>query len=183
MRRILELGAVLALIVLAMGAASLVLWPQGRMSQGIVALLEEPPPHYFAEDPGPGFRIFYPVRSPSGERRLVRNLAEVPPAQRVRVGRFVVPEERSPAQILDGPQVTIYAASWCGYCKKMLRELTRRGIGAEQKDIERNPETAAELVALSGGRAIPFTLVEGVGIYGYDPRRLATILASHQAGD
>ncbi len=183
MRKIIEWGAALLLIAFALGLAGLVLWPKSRVSQDIVSLFEPPPPHYFAADPGPGFKTFYPVRSPSGERRLVPTLAEVPEPRRSNAGRYIVPVERSPAQILDGPQVTIYAASWCGYCEKMLRELTRRGVDAELKDIERTPEIAAELIERSGGRAIPFTLVDGESIYGFDKERLAAALADRQVED
>lgn len=68
--------------------------------------------------------------------------------------------------------VTLYSATWCGYCKKAKAYLDIHGIPYTDVDID-SPGAMAELVKLEGGKSVPF-LVRGKQHYkgfskaGYD---------------
>lgn len=52
--------------------------------------------------------------------------------------------------------LTVYTTSWCGYCKRLVKQLDRAGVSYSTVDIEAD-EAAAEFVAgVNGGnRTVP----------------------------
>jgi glutaredoxin len=72
--------------------------------------------------------------------------------------------------------VTVYTAPWCGWCRKTLAFLDQRGVDYVNKDIEEDPEHAAELIEKSGGKSIPFVEIDGAQIHGYNPGRMTALL-------
>lgn len=56
-------------------------------------------------------------------------------------------------------EVTLYATSWCGYCKKARAYMAQNGITYREYDIEKDRFANARYRRL-GGRGIPF-LVKG----------------------
>jgi len=56
-------------------------------------------------------------------------------------------------------EVTLYATSWCGYCKRARAYMARNGIQYKEYDIEKDRFANARYKRL-GGRGIPF-LVKG----------------------
>jgi glutaredoxin len=73
------------------------------------------------------------------------------------------------------PQVILYYADWCGYCRKAKGHLERRGVEYELRDVD-IPANQAELVAKSGGRSIPVIDVDGRILKGYSAERLDELL-------
>ncbi|MBJ94892.1 MAG: hypothetical protein CMP23_10530 [Rickettsiales bacterium] len=70
-------------------------------------------------------------------------------------------------------QITMYSTSWCGYCSKARRWFTDNGIPFTEKDIEKDPEGAAEYQQASGGYGgVPLIVVNGKSFRGFDPRAL-----------
>lgn len=58
----------------------------------------------------------------------------------------------------ESPRVTMYATSWCGYCKKARRYFNKRGISYLEYDIEKD-EVAKRMYDLLGGKGVPVILV------------------------
>lgn len=68
--------------------------------------------------------------------------------------------------------VTLYSATWCGYCKKARAYLDIHGIPYNDVDID-SPGAMAELVKLEGGKTVPFLVrgkqhIKGFSKAGYD---------------
>ena len=53
------------------------------------------------------------------------------------------------------PAITVYTASFCGYCLRVLALLQRRGIDYTEISVEDHPGLRDELVARSGRRSLP----------------------------
>ncbi|MFW9889228.1 MAG: glutaredoxin family protein [Candidatus Thorarchaeota archaeon] len=67
-------------------------------------------------------------------------------------------------------KVTIYTAPDCPHSKTLKQFLSETGTEYEEKCILINPEILAELIEVSGQRAIPTTVV-GEDVYvGFDRR-------------
>ncbi len=69
-------------------------------------------------------------------------------------------------------EVTLYATSWCGYCKKARAYMARNGIQYREYDIEKDRFANARYKQL-GGRGIPFLIkgdeiVRGFNTASYD---------------
>ena len=75
--------------------------------------------------------------------------------------------------------ITMYSASWCGYCKKARAFLNEQGIPFEEKDVEKTPGASAELAAKAaqagvqtGGGVPVFVVGDHNIIQGFDPDAL-----------
>ncbi|MEB2343585.1 MAG: glutaredoxin family protein [Deltaproteobacteria bacterium] len=161
----------------------------GAVSRAVGVEQADPP------DAGPGY---WRYTEPSGSVRFVQSLAEVPasaragaehiatgaprpaaarrtaaaPARSLRPRR---PAPEEPARHADAA-VVVYTTSWCGWCRKTLAWLDERGVDYENRDIERNPEWAAELERKTGGQSIPVVDVGGRLVRGFDPGTLEELL-------
>lgn len=72
----------------------------------------------------------------------------------------------------DTDSVTLYSATWCGYCKKARAYLDIHGIPYNDVDID-SPGGMAALVKLEGGKSVPFLVrgkqhMQGFSKAGYD---------------
>jgi glutaredoxin len=74
------------------------------------------------------------------------------------------------------PPVVVYTTAWCGWCRKTLAHLDRRGVDYWNRDIEQDREAASELRRKTGSTAIPVVDVEGELVRGYDQRRLDELI-------
>jgi mycoredoxin len=81
---------------------------------------------------------------------------------------------RPPADTL-----TIYSTTWCGYCRRLKRQLDREGIGYAEVDIEHVPDAAAYVESVNNGNQTVPTVVFPDGTAATNPsvaevrRRLA----------
>ena len=55
--------------------------------------------------------------------------------------------------------VTMYSTPWCGYCRRLKRQLDEAAIGYTEVDIEQHPEAAAIVEQVDGGNQTVPTVV------------------------
>ena len=53
----------------------------------------------------------------------------------------------------------MYSTTWCGYCKRLKRQLNDLGITFEEVNIEEVPEAAALIEKINNGNQVVPTLV------------------------
>lgn len=52
--------------------------------------------------------------------------------------------------------LVMYSTSWCGYCRRLARQLDQAGIEYTVVDIENDPEAAEYVAGVNGGnRTVP----------------------------
>ena len=52
--------------------------------------------------------------------------------------------------------ITMYSTPWCGYCRRLKRQLEDEGITFREIDVDANPGYDDRIVAASGGyRTVP----------------------------
>lgn len=76
--------------------------------------------------------------------------------------------------------VIVYTTSTCPYCSSVKQYLASRGVSFVERNVERDPEAAAEMVRLSGQQGVPVTRIGDEVIVGYDRPRLDEALARAQ---
>lgn len=59
----------------------------------------------------------------------------------------------------DAMTFTMYSTTWCGYCKRLKRQLNDLGITFEEVNIEEVPEAAALIETINNGNQVVPTLV------------------------
>jgi glutaredoxin-like YruB-family protein len=68
---------------------------------------------------------------------------------------------------VDAPTVEIYETSWCVYCKKAKQFFRSKGIDFIAYNIEKDPQAARRMMAMTQQRGVPFVVINGQGISGY----------------
>ena len=52
--------------------------------------------------------------------------------------------------------ITMYTTPWCGYCRRLMRQLDSAGIRYAEIDIEQDPAAASYVESVNGGnQAVP----------------------------
>jgi glutaredoxin len=74
--------------------------------------------------------------------------------------------------------VTLYSASYCGWCTKAKEHMNARGIAYSERRIDENPEAKREMHRI-GGTAIPTIDIEGDVRSGFSPEWVEHTLAMH----
>lgn len=64
--------------------------------------------------------------------------------------------------------VTIYSATWCGFCHTAKRYLDQIGVKYEDRDVETDPAFAQAAVEKSGQMGIPVIDINGTIIVGFN---------------
>lgn len=73
---------------------------------------------------------------------------------------------------LQGLDLQVYSAAWCGDCRRLERWLAEQRIAYTKVDIEHTEGAAERLERETGKRAIPFILVNGAHwVRGYHRER------------
>jgi len=81
-----------------------------------------------------------------------------------------------PAKVQKGnATVTLYATSWCGYCKMTRQFLNAKNIKYHEYDIEKSIEGRRKYENLNV-IGIPVTVVNDVVISGYNPSAILDAL-------
>lgn len=75
--------------------------------------------------------------------------------------------------------VTVYSAPWCSFCHAAKDYLDKLGVTYTVKDVDEDPDAAAESVEKSGQRGIPVIDIAGDIIVGFDRPRIDAALKSH----
>ena len=55
--------------------------------------------------------------------------------------------------------LTMYTTVWCGYCRRLKKQLAREGIEVAEVDIERDPAAADYVMSVNGGNQTVPTIV------------------------
>jgi len=66
-------------------------------------------------------------------------------------------------------RVIVYSAELCGDCQKLKAFMDAHGIEYETRDIQAQPEHAQELEAKTGKCGVPYLVVDGQWVCGYEP--------------
>ncbi len=72
-------------------------------------------------------------------------------------------------------QVTVFTSNTCPYCNALKEYLIEHHIPYEEKNISRDSSARDELISL-GVRSVPYTLVEGEAVTGFDKEKLDELL-------
>jgi len=74
--------------------------------------------------------------------------------------------------------VTVYSATWCGFCHAAKDYLDKLGVKYTDKDVEADPTAMVEAVSKSGQRGIPVLDIDGTIIVGFDRPKIDAALKS-----
>ena len=81
-----------------------------------------------------------------------------------------------PLQCYTMYMITIYSATWCGFCHTAKNYLDKLGVAYEDRDVDTNPEFTQQAVEKSGQRGIPVIDIDGEIIVGFDRPRIDAAL-------
>ncbi len=60
------------------------------------------------------------------------------------------------------PIVTMYSTTWCGYCRRLKRQLEEAGISYQEIDLDRDGSYDDRIIEKTGGyRTVPTVEVDG----------------------
>lgn len=76
--------------------------------------------------------------------------------------------------------VTIYSATWCGFCHTAKRYLDQIGVKYDDKDVEKEQKYANEAVEKSGQMGIPVLDIAGTIIVGFDKPKIDEALRANK---
>ena len=112
------------------------------------------------EAPAPT-RSGQPTAAPRTQRRrAASSLGELTSAERERL------------------DITLYSTSWCGYCSKARSYFADRGWDYVEKDVEKDPEGAAEFRQIAGGRGgVPVIVINGEVLRGFSQTQIDQAVA------
>lgn len=100
-----------------------------------------------------------------------------------RAAQGAMEKPTSPMAGAEPGQVILYTTSWCPACRSAREYMTEQGIPFIEKDIEKNQEAAAELLAKAraagiSASGVPVLDVGGTLMQGFDAERLKALLAA-----
>jgi mycoredoxin len=60
------------------------------------------------------------------------------------------------------PQITLFTTEWCGYCRRLKRQLDEAGLQYSEVDVDVETQYGSRIMAVTGGyRTVPSVDVEG----------------------
>lgn len=66
-------------------------------------------------------------------------------------------------------EIVLYSAEMCGDCQLLKAFMDANGIAYELRDIRKQPEHAEELEQRTGKQGVPFLVIDGEWVRGYEP--------------
>ena len=60
---------------------------------------------------------------------------------------------------LTGQEFVMFSTDWCGYCKRLKRQLDEVGITFREINVEREPDSADFVEQVNGGNRVVPTLL------------------------
>lgn len=81
---------------------------------------------------------------------------------------------------MNNNAITIYTATWCGFCHAAKDYLDKQGVKYTDLDVEKNPQAATDSVSKSGQRGIPVLDIGGDIIVGFDRPKIDASLKAHK---
>ena len=67
--------------------------------------------------------------------------------------------------------IVLYSGKLCGDCQNLKAFMDAEGIPYEERDIRENPEHAEVLQEQTGKLGVPYLVIDGEWIRGYDPHQ------------
>ena len=71
----------------------------------------------------------------------------------------------------------IFSTSTCSWCRRAKRYFREKGVSFKEINVERDPETARDLVRKTGQGGVPVIKIGSVWIVGFDKERIDKELA------
>lgn len=72
------------------------------------------------------------------------------------------PGGKKETEMADTASVTMFSTTWCGYCRRLKRQMTDAGIDFREVDLDDDPSHDARIIATTGGyRTVPTLEVNG----------------------
>jgi len=60
------------------------------------------------------------------------------------------------------PPVILFTTQWCGYCRRLKRQMADAGIAYSEVDVDVEPLYGRRIIAVTGGyRTVPTAEIEG----------------------
>jgi glutaredoxin len=84
-------------------------------------------------------------------------------------------------QAAAGKGVTLYSATWCGYCKQAKSWLAGHGVAYQDVDIDAPGGMSALAQASGGGTGVPVLVVDGKMMNGFSASAYDATFAGRQA--
>ncbi len=76
--------------------------------------------------------------------------------------------------------ITMYSTAWCGYCRRLKREMEDAGISFQVIDLDDDPSHDDRIIARTGGyRTVPTLEVAGELLVNPSIREVEAALQSH----
>jgi len=72
--------------------------------------------------------------------------------------------------------VTVYSATWCGFCHAAKEYFDKLGVKYTDKDVEKDQNNARESIDKSGQMGIPVIDIDGTIIVGFDRPKIDAAL-------
>ncbi len=66
-------------------------------------------------------------------------------------------------------QIIMYSGKLCGDCQLLKAFMAQHNISYENRDIQERPEYGEELKARTGKLGVPYLIIDGQWIRGYEP--------------
>ena len=76
----------------------------------------------------------------------------------------------------DNSSVEIYTTAWCGACKAAKAWLRDNNIRYREYDVEKNRSAALRMRELGGGGGVPFAVINGEKVQGFNAARYQAAL-------
>ena len=126
-------------------------------------------------------RIVYSDRPPA-EGRLEKSMtfenlpsSPLPASTSSYVDR--IRSTRLPAATISPPTgVVLYAAAWCGFCKRAKAYLAAKGIKYQEFDVDTKDGMAA-FARAGGGKGVPLLFAGGQRVQGFSPAAYNAVFA------
>ncbi len=84
---------------------------------------------------------------------------------------------KSPSNL--GTGVTLFSASWCGYCKQAKAFMASRGIKYSEHDID-TPDGKATFAQAGGAAGIPLLIANGTKLQGFSLQSYESLFPNQQ---
>ena len=81
---------------------------------------------------------------------------------------------------LSRDDVTLYATSWCGYCKKTREFFEDNDIPYREYDIEKSKEGLQQYNEIARGSGVPVVIIKGTIIKGFSEKRMRLALNENE---
>lgn len=66
-------------------------------------------------------------------------------------------------------EIILYSADFCGDCRNLRAWMDANGIPYVVRDIRKHPEYARELEEKTGKQGVPYLVMDGTWVRGYEP--------------